>query len=81
MKRINISELSQRIYSVFISEAGTTVEKSLSVDDLLKEDGFEYQYSIHEIIDQILDLQKCESMYFKPNRDNDLARGIITRIK
>lgn len=78
-----MKNFSKRNYAVQISEGGiVNTIKPISINDLLKEhkNGFEYIYSLQENIDDILDLKINECMFFKGNRDNDLSKGIITRI-
>lgn len=74
---------SKRRYVVQITEGGHHYDETIELKTLLttsKKNEYEYIYSMQDLIDEVLDLKDGESMYFKPNRDNDLAKGIITRI-
>lgn len=66
-----------------VAEGDTLNVFNHGLDSLFRdvEDGTEYEYiyAIQDIADKILDLKIGESMYFQPNRDNDLTKGIITR--
>lgn len=51
-----------------------------SLHDILTGDD-EVSYSLQEVINDVLDLKKHESMYFQPNRDNKNSKAIITRVR
>lgn len=74
---------SKREYQLSMVESGQTTTLSTKIDDILNanEKAFEYQYALQYIIDDILDLDEGDSMYFKPNRDDSDSKGIILRIK
>ena len=40
----------------------------------------EYVYALRDIIDEVLRLERGQSIYFKPNRDNGDAKGILKRL-
>ena len=63
---------------------GNTVTEMLqpSASDIHdNKDDVEVYYALQDIFDKVLDLAKCESMYFQPNRDNKDSKGIITRVR
>ncbi len=72
---------SKREYELSIAECGQTTVSRCRIDAVLEDDGFEYQYAMQYIIDDVLDLKLNESMYFQPNRDDKSSKGIILRIK
>lgn len=82
MKTLNFTK---RNYSIQISESGYLSTQSITIEMLLNindnMDDYEFIYALQEIADDVLDLKINESLYFKPNRDNELAKGIITRVK
>ncbi len=63
----------------FASNNEMLIETLLNVDNNV--DDLEYIYALQDMLDEVLDLQLDESIYFQPNRDNNLAKGIITRVK
>jgi hypothetical protein len=74
--------LSKREFSVGISTPDGTIENfNLVMADLFakRDNEFEVIYSLQEQIDKVLDLQRGQSMYFQPNRDDNNSKGIITR--
>lgn len=81
IKQTRIADHSSRAYKIVIAEGGEVNTISHTLEDLLDiSNEFEYRYSILEDMDLVLDLKKGQSMYFKPNRGNKCAKGIIVRI-
>jgi len=76
---------TKRHYDIQISESGTTTNMGITIEILLGLNGnpndYEFIYALQEIADDVLDLKSGECLYFQPNRDNQLAKGIITRVK
>lgn len=73
---------SKREFKVVVVENGCFGTFNHTLEDLIKsKKDYEYLYSLRDDIDKVLDLKEKESMYFQPNRDNELAKGIICRIK
>lgn len=78
---------SKRKFILLMAEGGESEQVLLDVSKLSESpkekmgDQYEYIYALREITDEVLDIRKGESMYFQPNRDNDLAKGIITRVQ
>lgn len=72
---------SKRKYGVLISENGESVKERITINRLMNptENDYEWVYAALDIIDEILDLKNGECLYFQPNRDNKLSKGIITR--
>ena len=73
---------SKRQYKIAMieNETATIIEKT-TIENILTDDGFEYQYALQGEIDEILDLKLGESMYFQANRDDKNSKGVILRIK
>ena len=69
---------SKRQFQLFSSTELT--QRVYDLEDLSNDDGSEILYALQEIIDEILDLKRGESMYFQPNRDNKESKGVIVRI-
>lgn len=77
--------ISKRKFKAVIFEGGSFETVTVKLSDLTKEDDgqgteYEYIYALQEEGDKLLDLKVGEAMYFQPNRDNDLAKGIIYRV-
>lgn len=72
---------SRRLFQV-IEVHGKRVDKhsSMSLDYILQDLNSELNYALQDIIDEVLDLKEGESLYFFPNRDDKLSKGIIVRL-
>ena len=77
----NLMVLSKRKYDVYYV-GSTGVNEFISgfrISDILDgETEHELNYSLHELIDEILDLKVNETIDFKM-RDDENSRGLITR--
>lgn len=75
---------SKRNFELVIHESVDGFHRfTLSIDDIMfpkDKNEFEYIYALQDIIDKVLDMSSGHAMVFAPNRDNDLALGIIARI-
>jgi len=78
---------SKRKYEVTIVENGIMNVKGIKIDAILTSDdndpddeGYEFEYALQEIIDEVLDLEQGDSLYFQPNRDGNDSKGIILRV-
>jgi hypothetical protein len=73
--------ISDRKYTIMVAENGDTATIKAALGNLINphENDNECVYALNDMMDEVLDLKKGESMYFQPNRDNKLAKGIITR--
>lgn len=65
--------------SVLVSKLEIDVETLLHVPSN-NDNLYEWEYSMKDIADTVLDLKLGESMYFQPNRDDKTSKGIIFRI-
>ncbi|MBL4654165.1 MAG: hypothetical protein JKY53_15075 [Flavobacteriales bacterium] len=74
---------SKRKYEITTVESGATDTIFREIDQIINSDdeGFEFEYALQGIIDQVLDLGLGHSMYFQPNRDNKDSQGIIVRVR
>ncbi len=78
---------SKRKYEVTIVENGIMTVKGVKVGAILTnndndpdDEGYEFEYALQGIVDDVLDLEQGDSMYFQPNRDNGDSKGIILRV-
>lgn len=79
-----LADLTKRRYAIAVGEGDIQHINTCSLDYIFsgtRENDYEYIYALHEIADELLDMKLGESIYFKPNRDNDIAKGLITRIR
>jgi hypothetical protein len=76
-----LEDLTKRRYYIAVAESDGFETQCLSLNYLFthRDNDYEYVYAIQEMADELLDLKIGESIYFKPNRDNELAKGIIIR--
>lgn len=73
---------SKRTYKVVSTENNLNQMDAITLTDLLlSNDDSELFYAMTEVIDEILDLNIGESLYFQPNRDRKNSEGLILRIK
>jgi hypothetical protein len=74
---------SKRQYKIVWVENGETIEKVVTLPEIYEseEEGFEWQYSLQDKIDEILDLKPNETMYCQFNRGGAWIKGIIERIR
>lgn len=72
---------SKRQYQIAILEYGTEGMEivNMTLQEIL-ESKDEFCLSIQSILDEVLDLEEFQSMYFKPNRDVGQSKGIILRV-
>ena len=80
--KTEFNNMSKREYLLIYVEQGNKVQKVLTLKDLLllKENDFEYIYSLAEEIDNILDLEVNENFYILGSRGDRNSKGVITRI-
>ncbi len=74
---------SAREYQIVYMEYGTDgIEpiRKITLNQILEDDVSELAYALHEILDDVLDLELYQSMYFQPNRDVGQSKGILLRI-
>jgi hypothetical protein len=74
---------SGREYQIVYMEYGTDgIEpiRTMTLNQILEDDVTELAFSLHEILDEVLDLELYQSMYFQPNRDVGQSKGIILRV-
>jgi len=78
---------SKRKYEVTIVENGIMNIKGIKISAILtsndndpNDEGYEFEYALQGIVDDVLDLKQGDSMYFQPNRDNGDSKGIILRV-
>ncbi|PCJ57317.1 MAG: hypothetical protein COA65_09670 [Rhodospirillaceae bacterium] len=74
---------SKRKYEITLVERGSTDTAYREIGEIINSDkeGFEFEYALQDIIDEVLDLGLGHSMYFQSNRDNTDSKGIIVRIR
>jgi hypothetical protein len=72
---------SKRQYQIAILEYGTEGidMANMTLQEIL-ESNEEFCLSIQGMLDEVLDLEEFQSMYFKPNRDVGQSKGIILRV-
>ena len=73
---------SKRKYRVvtFIGEMASVDAIVYTLDEILQDTGSEINYSLQEVIDDILDLKPFEKMFFYSNRDDKNSNSIIIRL-
>jgi len=51
----------------------------MTLNEILQDDKGELAYALWQMLDEILDLQEYQSMYFQPNRDVGQSKAILLR--
>jgi hypothetical protein len=77
--KINSKREYQIVYMMYGTE-GIEPITTLSLNQILADGTSELGNSLHEILDEVLDLEVYQSMYFKPHRDVGQSKGILLRI-
>lgn len=79
-----MSTNSKRAYELVIHESVDGFYNiKITIDEIMHpkdKNAFEYIYALQEIMDKVLDLPSGKAIYFKPDRDNNDALGIIARV-
>lgn len=71
---------SNRKFKVACVSSDDISVDTITLHDLIEaKDGYEWQYSLLDILDRVLDLKQYENMTFNYNRDNSNSLGIILR--
>lgn len=73
---------SARSFKSITQDGNHTSQMAFSLEDIVKNHGdYEIYYALDDVLDQVLDLKVEETMYFQPNRDNKMSKGILLRIQ
>jgi len=75
---INSSRRYQIVEMVYGNE-GIQPVISMTLNEILQDDKSELAYALWQMLDEILDLQEYQSMYFQPNRDVGQSKAILLR--
>ena len=75
---INSSRKYQIVQLVYGTE-GIEPVLSITLNEILQDDRSELAYALHQMLDEVLDLQEYQSMYFQPNRDVGQSKAILLR--
>ena len=75
---INSSRRYQIVEMVY-GNKGIQPVISMTLNEILQDDSSELAYALWQMLDEILDLQEYQSMYFQPNRDVEQSKAILLR--
>ena len=71
---------TNRVYKVTGFENNSVTTIRLSLEELLKDNGTELNYTLQEDLDSILDLKSGQAKYIRLSRDNYEDLGVIKRM-
>ena len=71
---------TNRVYKVTGFENNSVTTIRLSLEELLKDNGTELNYTLQEDLDSILDLKSGQATYIRLSRDNYEDLGVIKRM-
>lgn len=80
MKKLKLTN-SNRLFNMYTVENSCSTLIQVSLDEIIQDKEYEVFFALQEQIDEVMDIPMGCTLTFKPNRDNPLSKGMITRVR
>lgn len=74
---------SRRVFNIYAvdSKGNSELLVNISLSAILFDRTFEVFFALQEQIDEVMDIPLGCTMEFRPNRDDQFSKGLVTRVK